>query len=137
MTTVSQTPGYQPPRTAAAPPGDPPLTLADEHALLLSQVLIRAEDLLAVTAEDRWPARELQVLVGYLRAEVLGQDADEERLLFPAGAPPGVSPPALPPPPPPPQRNCSTRSSPATSGGRRAAPPTTSAAPLTRAARTT
>jgi uncharacterized protein (DUF2249 family) len=31
------------------------------------------------------------VLVGYLRAEVLGQDADEERLLFPAGAPAGVS----------------------------------------------
>jgi hypothetical protein len=46
---------------------------------------------LAVTAEDRWPARELQVLVGYLRAEVLGQDADEERLLFPTGASPGVS----------------------------------------------
>ena len=91
MTTVSQTPRYQPPRTAAAPPGGPPLTLADEHALLLSQVLTRAEDLLAVTAEDRWPARELQALVGYLRAEVLGQDADEERLLFPAGAPAGVS----------------------------------------------
>ena len=87
MTTLSLTPRYQPPRTAAAPPGGPPLTLADEHALLLSQVLTRAEDLLAVTAEDRWPARELQVLVGYLRAEVLGQDADEERLLFPAGAP--------------------------------------------------
>ena len=91
MPTVSQTPGYQPPRTAAAPPGDPPLTLADEHALLLSQVLTRAKNLLAVTAEDRWPARELQMLVGYLRAEVLGQDADEERLLFPAGAPAGVS----------------------------------------------
>ncbi len=91
MTTVSQTPGYQPRRPLAAMPGDPPLTLAGEHALLLSQVIIRAEDLLAVTAEDRWPARELRVLVGYLRAEVLGQDADEERLLFPAGAPAGVS----------------------------------------------
>ena len=91
MTTVSQAPRYQPPRTVAAPPGGPPLTLADEHALLLSQVLIRAEALLAVTAEDRWPARELQALVGYLRAEVLGQDADEERLLFPAGASPGIS----------------------------------------------
>ena len=91
MTTASQTPGHQPTRTAAAPPCDPPLTLADEHALLLSQVVIRAEDLLAMTAEDRWPARELQALVGYLRAEVLGQDADEERLLFPAGAPAGVS----------------------------------------------
>ena len=38
MTTVSQTPGYQPPRTPAAMPVGPPLTLADEHALLLSQV---------------------------------------------------------------------------------------------------
>jgi uncharacterized protein (DUF2249 family) len=91
MTTVSQTPGYQPLQRPAAMPGDPPLTLADEHALLLSQVVIRAEDLLAVTAEDRWPARELQALLGYLRAEVLGQDADEERLLFPAGASPGIS----------------------------------------------
>ena len=91
MTTVSQTPGYQSLRTLAALPGGPPLTLAGEHALLLSQVVIRAEDLLAVTAEDRWPARELQALLGYLRAEVLGQDADEERLLFPAGASPGVS----------------------------------------------
>ncbi len=91
MSTVSQTPGYEPFQTAAAMPGDSPLTLADEHASLLSQVVIRAEDLLAVTAEDRWPARELQALLGYLRAEVLGQDADEERLLFPAGASPGIS----------------------------------------------
>ena len=76
---------------AAAVPGGPLLTLAGEHALLLSQVVTRAGDLLAVTAEDRWPARELQALAGYLRAEVLGQDADEERLLFPAGASAGVS----------------------------------------------
>jgi uncharacterized protein (DUF2249 family) len=91
MTTASQTPGYQPPQTPAGMPVGPPLTLAGEHALLLGQVMIRAEDLLAVTAEDRWPARELQALVGYLRAEVLGQDADEERLLFPAGTSWGVS----------------------------------------------
>ena len=91
MTTASQTPGDQPPQTPAAVPGDPLLTLAGEHALLLSQVVTRAGDLLAVTAEDRWPARELQALAGYLRAEVLGQDADEERLLFPAGASAGVS----------------------------------------------
>jgi uncharacterized protein (DUF2249 family) len=77
---------------AAAAPGGPQVTLAGEHALLLSQVVTRAGDLLAVTAEDRWPARELQALAGYLRAEVLGQDADEERLLFPAGASAGVSP---------------------------------------------
>jgi uncharacterized protein (DUF2249 family) len=91
MTTVSQTPGHQPLHAPAAVPGGPAVTLAGEHALLLSQVVTRAEDLLAVTAEDRWPARELQALVGYLRAEVLGQDADEERLLFPAGADAGIS----------------------------------------------
>jgi uncharacterized protein (DUF2249 family) len=91
MTAASQTPRYQPRRTLAATPGDPPLTLADEHALLLSQVTIRAKDLFAVTAQDRWPARELQVLLGYLRAELLGQDADEERLLFPAGPSSGIS----------------------------------------------
>jgi uncharacterized protein (DUF2249 family) len=91
MTATSQTPRYQPRRTLAATPGDPPLTLADEHSLLLSQVTIRAKDLFAVTAQDRWPARELQVLLGYLRAEVLGQGTDEERLLFPAGPSPGIS----------------------------------------------
>lgn len=91
MIAASQTPRHQPHRTPAATPGGPPLTLADEHALLLSQVTIRAKDLFAVTAEDRWPARELQVLLGYLRAEVLGQDADEERLLFPTGTSPGIS----------------------------------------------
>lgn len=91
MISVSRAPGDEPLRTAATMPGDPPLTLADQHALLLRQVATRAEDLLAVTAEDRWPARELQALVGYLRAEVVGQAADEERLLFPAGASPGIS----------------------------------------------
>jgi len=91
MTAGSQTSRYQGRRTPAATPGDPPLTLADEHALLLSQVTIRAEDVLGVTAQDQWPARELQVLLGYLRAEVLGQDADEERFLFPAGTSPGIS----------------------------------------------
>jgi uncharacterized protein (DUF2249 family) len=91
MTTATRTPRYQPRQTLAATPGDPPLTLADEHALLLNEVTIRAKDLLAVTAQDQWPARELQVLLGYLRAEVVGQDADEERLLFPAGPSSGIS----------------------------------------------
>jgi uncharacterized protein (DUF2249 family) len=91
MISASQMPGYEPRQTPAAMPREPSLTLADEHALLLSQVMIRAENLLAVTAGDRWPGRELQALLGYLRAEVLGQDADEERLLFPAGASPAIS----------------------------------------------
>ena len=91
MMTGGQTPRHQPPQRPGAMLGDPPLTLVGEHALLLSQVTIRAVDLLAVTAQDRWPARELQALLGYLRAEVLGQDADEERLLFPAWASSGIS----------------------------------------------
>ena len=89
MTTTGQTSGYQPLPAPSAMPSDPPLTLVGEHALLLSQVMTRAEDLLAVTAKDRWPARELQALLGYLSAEVMGQD--QERLLFPAEASAGIS----------------------------------------------
>ena len=59
----------------------PALTLADEHALLLEEVAVRAGDLLTAIAGDRWPARELEALVGYLRAEVLRQAADQEWLL--------------------------------------------------------
>lgn len=62
----------------------PPRTLAGEHALLLSQVALRARDVLAATAGGRWPARELQALAGYLRAEVLHHAENEEWLLFPA-----------------------------------------------------
>lgn len=82
------------PRTARADgaiPG-PGLDLAGEHALLLRQVAVRAEALLAVAATGRWPAAELEALVGYLRAEILRQTADEEVLLFPArGAPRGLA----------------------------------------------
>ena len=75
----------QPARTGLA--GQPP-GLADEHDQLLRQVAVRAEDLLAAAAVGRWPAPELDALVGYLRAEILRQVTDEEILLFPAcGAP--------------------------------------------------
>lgn len=68
------------------------LTLTDEHALLLGQVSARAADLLTAAAEDRWPRQELQSLLGYLRAEVLRQVVDEERLLFPPHpTPPGFA----------------------------------------------
>lgn len=63
---------------------DAPLTLTEEHTLLVGQIAMRAEDLLAVAAEDRWPGQELQALLGYLRAEVMRQISDEELLLFPA-----------------------------------------------------
>ena len=80
MTTTHQVPGYGPARSDVSAAGGPPLTLPDEHALLLEQVAMRAKDLLTAIADDRWPARELQALVGYLRAEVLRQASDQERL---------------------------------------------------------
>ncbi len=65
-----------------------PLTLADEHVLLLWQVTARAEEVLAAAGHGRWPAAELMALAGYTQAEVLRQAADEEALLFPAVASP-------------------------------------------------
>lgn len=68
------------------------LTLTDEHALLLGRVSARAEDVLAVATEDRWPGPELRAMLGYLRTEVMRQLGDEERLLFPGqAAPPGFA----------------------------------------------
>ena len=82
MKTMHDPPGEERLHAAAAALGGRPLTLADEHALLLEQVAIRAEDVLAVAAQNRWPARELRRLLGYLRVEVLRQAEDEEMLLF-------------------------------------------------------
>ncbi|MDR0345611.1 MAG: hemerythrin domain-containing protein [Nocardiopsaceae bacterium] len=66
--------------------------LTDEHEQLLRQVAVRAEALLAVATAGHWPARELAALLGYLRAEILRQAADEETLLFPASGPhPGLT----------------------------------------------
>jgi uncharacterized protein (DUF2249 family) len=83
-----QAPGGALPSPSPGPGPD----LASEHALLLRQVAARAEALLAVAAAGRRPAAELEALVGYLRAEILRQAADEEILLFPAhGAPAGLA----------------------------------------------
>ena len=62
----------------------PPLTLAEEHVLLLWQVTASAEKLLTATEHGRWPGAELAALAGYAQAEVLRQVSDEEALLFPA-----------------------------------------------------
>ena len=62
----------------------PPLTLAEEHVLLLWQVTASADKLLAAAEHGRWPGTELTALAGYARAEVLRQVSDEEVLLFPA-----------------------------------------------------
>jgi hypothetical protein len=66
------------------PPHGQPLTLAEEHVLLLWQVTASAEKLLTATEHGQWPGAELAALAGYARAEVLRQVSDEEALLFPA-----------------------------------------------------
>ncbi|SRR5579875_660133 len=86
MATVSPAAKYAQPPGSADLPERPPLTLPDEHLLLLWQVAARAEDLLAAAARGRWPGAELAELADYARAGVLRQASDEETLLFHAGA---------------------------------------------------
>jgi uncharacterized protein (DUF2249 family) len=87
MATVSPAAEYAQPPGCADQSGGPPLTLPDEHVLLLWQVAARAEDLLAAAARGRWPGTELAALADCVRAGVLRQASDEETLLFHAGAP--------------------------------------------------
>ena len=61
-----------------------PLTLAEEHVLLLWQVTASTEKLLTAAEHGQWPRAELAALAGYAQAEVLRQVSDEEALLFPA-----------------------------------------------------
>ena len=63
-----------------------PVTLAEQHVLLLAQVAARAEELLAAIADGGWPGVELAALADYAQAEVLRQASDEETLLFPAAS---------------------------------------------------
>ena len=84
MTEVSLTPRHGRPLGSAELTARPPLTLAEEHVLLLWQVTASAEKLLTATEHDRWPGAELAALAGYAQAEVLRQVSDEETLLFPA-----------------------------------------------------
>jgi uncharacterized protein (DUF2249 family)/hemerythrin-like domain-containing protein len=57
--------------------------LADEHAVLLTEVRGREAGARAALGAGRWPGQEIQGLVDYLRYEVLDQAVTEERLLFP------------------------------------------------------
>jgi uncharacterized protein (DUF2249 family) len=84
MTEVDLVPRHGQPPGSADPALPPPLTLADEHALLLWQVTARAEELIAAIADGGWPGVELAALAGYAQAEVLRQASDEETLLFAA-----------------------------------------------------
>ncbi|MEU8398325.1 hemerythrin domain-containing protein [Nonomuraea sp. NPDC048892] len=63
---------------------DTQTTLTAEHAHLLTQITDRARRVLQIASHDRWPRRELTTLARYLRAELIRQLTDEERLLFPA-----------------------------------------------------
>ena len=88
--TISLAFSHSPPQPVGTALASQPPGLADEHDQLLRQVAVRAEELVAAAAAGRWPARELDALVGYLRAEILRQVTDEEILLFPAcGTPAG------------------------------------------------
>ena len=84
MTEVSLTSSHVQPPEPAGLTARPPLTLAEEHVLLLWQVTASAEKLLTATEHGRWPAAELAALAGYAQSEVLRQVSDEEALLFPA-----------------------------------------------------
>jgi hypothetical protein len=57
--------------------------LAAEHAVLLSEVHLRERAVRTALGTGRWPDREIDALVAYLRYEVLDQAANEESLLFP------------------------------------------------------
>ena len=57
--------------------------LADEHAVLLHEVHLREREARTALGTGRWPDREIDALVAYLRYEVLDQAANEESLLFP------------------------------------------------------
>ena len=83
MTDVGLVPRRRQAPESAVPTAEPPLTLAEEHVLLLWQVTARTEELLTAIADGGWPGVELAALAGYARAEVLRQASDEERLLFP------------------------------------------------------
>jgi uncharacterized protein (DUF2249 family) len=82
MTEVDLAPRRQRPLGSAGSTVQPPLTLAEEHVLLLWQVTARAEELMAAIADGGWPGVELAALAGYAQAEVLRQASDEEALLF-------------------------------------------------------
>lgn len=63
-------------------PGQDKTSLKDEHALMLREVMARAQIVTSATDEDRWPQSELRELLNYLHLEVLRQLVDEEWLLF-------------------------------------------------------
>jgi tetratricopeptide (TPR) repeat protein len=84
MAEAGMTLGHGQPPESGGLTAQRPLTLAEEHVLLLWQVTARAEEMLTAAAHGRWPGAELAALAGYAQSEVLAQTSDEEALLFPA-----------------------------------------------------
>jgi uncharacterized protein (DUF2249 family) len=62
------------------------LPLTEEHAVLLHEVRRRVRAVRGALGGGRWPDRELDELLDYLRYEVLDQASNEESLLFPLTA---------------------------------------------------
>lgn len=92
MTSAEQASGHREFRAPLSGLADPRRILTGEQALLLSQVTIRARDLVAAAAEGRLPTREIQVLLGYVREEVLRHASEVElRLLSHRGASEGFA----------------------------------------------
>jgi hypothetical protein len=67
MTDVGLVPRRGQPPESAGLTAEPPLTLSEEHVLLLWQVTARTEELLTAVAHGRWPAAELTALADYAR----------------------------------------------------------------------
>src|SRR3954447_422797 len=57
-------------------------TLPEEHALLLREVTVRGDAVIAGVDTTTWPSPALRRLLDYLFVEVLQQIADEEWRLF-------------------------------------------------------
>ena len=60
--------------------------LVDEHDRMLRCVSELVGNLVEATSRERWPSRELALLVGCLRSDVLAQAAHEEHELLASGA---------------------------------------------------
>src|SRR5438094_7006690 len=57
-------------------------TLPEEHALLLKEVTVRADAVIAEVDTSHWPSPALRQLLDYLFVEVLQQVSEEEWRLF-------------------------------------------------------
>lgn len=83
MNTAGQTSAHQQLRAPVTSWAGPRGIMTGEHALLLSQVAIRAQDMVVAAEDGHWPAGEIRALLGYVRDEVLRQASEQELRLLP------------------------------------------------------